>query len=60
MSLASRRQRCITEGVFSRWAEVAFLAKDLTDKELTNVYKSVRQHVGGKGSEKLTAWDQPF
>jgi hypothetical protein len=34
-------------------ATVAFRAQDLTYKEIRSVYKSVREHVGGKGTKGL-------
>jgi hypothetical protein len=39
-------------------ADVTFRARDLTDKELRGIYRMVKGHVGGKGTEALDDKDE--
>jgi hypothetical protein len=46
--------------IFARWATVTFFARDLTYKEHTRAYNTVREHVGGKGTEGIGYRDLMF
>lgn len=48
------------EQVFARWATVTFFARDLTYEEHKRAYNTVREHVGGKGTEGIGYRDLTF
>jgi hypothetical protein len=48
------------EQVFARWATVTFFARDLAYEEYRQAYNTIREHVGGKGTEGIGYRDLTF
>ena len=48
------------EQVLSRWADVQFFARDLTDKDLRKIYGAIRESLGVEGKRPFESEDLQF